>query len=160
MGTWYRVIVEVTDASGSVSGWLVGSDFESEVVPIPGDDLTLSGTPLAKHLTEAFSSTVFPVLRRNLSVGDAPRRSPSTRVIVGARAEVDPRLMIQRDEWIGFSPAAVDCVNGGCRRDGKREADSALWTCVRSNHDLCLECDRPVRSSARFCAYHQRDEIE
>lgn len=159
MNTWWRAVIEVSNEEGNVLGWLVGSDFETEMVPGVGDHLILGVDHLGHRIEDLGEADALPVLRRHMCVGDVSRRGPSCHVVIGACRHINIERMRRRDEWIEYSPDAVVCANGGCTRDYKRDADSAQWTCTQSGHDLCLDCDRPVRGSCRFCRYHHPSEF-
>lgn len=151
--------MEVSDESGAVRGWLVGPDIEFVVEPQVGDLLVLPADRAAESLQSVLRTTHVLVLRRHLRPGGGGLNAPAVRVIAGAAAGMQLESIRQRHEWLEYSPTALECAYGGCARDAKREADSALWSCTTSGHDLCLECDRPVRGSGLICAYHDPFEV-
>ncbi|RWZ59635.1 hypothetical protein ELQ92_12475 [Labedella populi] len=157
---WWRAVIEVTDDTGIARGWLVGSDYRGDVLPNVGDLVTLTGERLESNLDVLFGTPTLPVLRRHFHAEVERAGDRRRRVVFGARVESGLDDVSARDEWLEYSPSAERCVYGGCARDNKREADSALWSCITSGHNLCLSCDRPVRGSGYFCAYHDRSEFE
>ena len=158
MGHWLRVIVKVSDTAGDVQGWLVGPDTELEVIPGAGDLLSFDADRAAPALSAVLGPGPFVVQARHFRTEVEQSGGLVARIVVGAQAE-ELELLRRTDEWLDFSTAAAGCVYGGCTRDLTREADSALWTCTTSGHNLCLGCDRPVRASAVYCAYHDASEF-
>lgn len=159
MSSWARIVVEVSDSTGKVQGWMIGADGEFDVLPHSGDMLEIGQDRAATSLGMVLGSDTLTVLRRHFRTRADSRSGPMIRIVVGAPQSVDLELLERRDEWIEYSTRATSCAYGGCVKDHKREADSALWTCTTSGHNLCLACDRPVRGSCVFCAYHDPSEL-
>lgn len=101
-----RVVVEVSGETDVVLGWLIGSDYETPVLPAVGDYLTLGVDALGRRLELVGEGEALPVLRRHFAIGGNAKWHPEARLILGARGTVDVARAMERDEWIPYSPAA------------------------------------------------------
>lgn len=154
-----RMIIDVPGEDDTTVGWLVGADAEFTWLPSAGDRVTLPTGAMRESVTRSSGPLTLTVRRRHVRLESRSRSAPATQLFLGAPLGVDVNILRRTDGWLDHSATSEECVYAGCYKNAKRDADSALFTCVRGGHDICLACERPVVGPVRFCPYHSADEL-